>query len=205
MNAVSSLPDSITECGLPGIRDVPYGVHMLHVYRNRDELLSALASYFDAGLRLNERCLWVSSKPLTMADARRALSAKLDVDAAAASGQLSLFDESTFFPGSKGRNGHEACTLWLDEEEKALAAGYRGLRIAGNADFVTPEGWSAFMDYEEACDHAFRGRRIVALCCYGRQDRGAAEIFELIHRHSCALEHPDEGWQITTRGLPKEA
>ena len=146
----------------------------------------------------------VSSKPLTIADARRALSATAEVDALIASGQLSLFDESTFFPG-KGQSGQVACQLWLDEEEKALAAGYRGLRIAGNADFVTPEEWSAFMDYEEACDRAFHGRRIVALCCYGKKDRGAAEIFELIGRHSCALEHPDEGWQITTRGIPSAA
>ena len=207
MSAVPRFSDSITDCGLPGIRHVPYGAHMLHVYRNRDDLLPALVKYFIAGLRLNERCVWITSRPLTPEDARRAFSKSkaIDLEAVLASGALRIGDESAFFPGGGGVSGEEACARWLAEEEDALTTGYRGLRIAGNADFVTSEEWSAFMDYEAACDRAFPGRRIVALCCYSRQNRGASEIFELIGRHSCALERPDEGWQITTRGIPSDS
>jgi len=200
MNAGPALSPSITDCGLTGIREVPYGAHMLHIYRDRDDLLEALVDYFSAGLHLDERCLWITSAPLTPADARRALAAAMDVDAVIAAGRLRILDESAFAGG--GKSGEEACAYWLSEEERALAEGFRGLRIAGNADFVTAEQWSAFMDYEEACHRAFRGRRIVALCCYARQRRGASEIFELLGRHSCALEHPDEGWQITTPSIP---
>jgi hypothetical protein len=36
------------------------------------------------------------------------------------------------------------------EEERALAEGYNGLRIAGDARFLTAGDWSTFMEYEHA-------------------------------------------------------
>ena len=56
--------------------------------------------------------------------------------------------------------------LWLEEEERALAEGYNGLRIAGTTSFVIPGDWSSFMEYERAVSNHFNGRRIVALCSY---------------------------------------
>src|SRR4051812_4896414 len=46
---------------------------------------------------------------------------------------------------------------------------------------------------------AFSGRRIVTLCTYPSEACGAANVLDVVHRHSCTLEHPDEGWQILTR------
>ena len=45
----------LTECGLPGITHIPYGVHMCNFYRTREELAAALVPFFAAGLRTNER------------------------------------------------------------------------------------------------------------------------------------------------------
>lgn len=100
-------PSNLTDCGLPGIRNIPYGVHMCHFYRGGDELAAVL---LDA----------VSAK-------RAHAQGGVDVD------------------------------------------GYAGIRITGNVSFLTPETWPAFMEYED-----------------------------MVHRHSCTLEHPDEGWQILT-------
>ena len=52
MNELSS---HLTECGLPGITRIPYGVHMCNFYNTRDELITALVPFFAAGLRRNER------------------------------------------------------------------------------------------------------------------------------------------------------
>lgn len=200
MSRVNGFPSELTDCGLPGIRELPYGVHMCHVYSDRDELLAALARYFAAGLRQAERCIWVASHPLTCALARDALAAAdADVATALENNQISILSDAELYLRGGRMNAQEVCAYWLAEEEKALADGYRGLRICGNPAFVTQEKWPAFMDYEEACSKAFRGRRIVALCCYDKQACGAAEIFEIVGRHCCALDRPDEGWQIITR------
>jgi hypothetical protein len=54
------------------------------------------------------------------------------------------------------------------------------------------------MDYEELVNRSFVGRRIVTLCTYQHRSCGAAEMLDVMQRHNCALDRPDEGWQILT-------
>lgn len=191
---------NLTDCGLPGIRDLPYGVHMCQMYRGRSELAAAVVPFFAAGLRRNERCIWVTSAPLDTADARAELAGLgIDVGAAERSGQLSVVSYDEWYLDKGHLSAHAICASWLAEEERALAAGYAGLRVSGNVSFLKQEDWASFMDYEQIVDAAFRGRRIVALCCYSRESCGPSEVLDVMKRHSCALDRPDEGWQVLTR------
>src|SRR5690349_20368667 len=82
-----------TECGLPGIQLVPYGIHACHFYTGREELVRALVPYFKAGLENNERCLWVCASPLPAREAVQALrDAWGGVDDAIQSGALRVLD-----------------------------------------------------------------------------------------------------------------
>jgi MEDS: MEthanogen/methylotroph, DcmR Sensory domain len=75
----------ITRFGLPGIDRIPFGMHACHLYSNRDQVISALVPYFVAGLRANERCLWVTAPPLLAPEACQALRVNGVDDAARAS------------------------------------------------------------------------------------------------------------------------
>ncbi|HEX6320518.1 MAG TPA: MEDS domain-containing protein [Burkholderiales bacterium] len=190
---------NLTDCGLPGIRDIPYGVHMCHFYERREELAAALVPFFIAGLRNRERCIWITAEPLRAADARQALrDAGFDADAAIATGALTILDFSDWYAEKENLKGNQVVELWLAEEQRALADGYRGLRITGNVTFLRPGDWPVFMEYEALVNQAFQGRRIVTLCTYSSRDCGAAEMLDVTHRHNCALDRPDEGWQILT-------
>ena len=188
----------LTDCGLPGIKDIPYGLHMCHFYRGREDLAEALVAYFAAGLRNNERCIWITAAPLRVPEAEQALrEAGLDVEAAARKGSLSIRDYSEWY-GKAGVQKDDLIQTVLDEEQRALAAGYDGLRITGNASFTTPETWAFFMDYEATLNEAVRGRRITTLCSYRLGQCSAADILDVIPRHHCTLDRPDTGWQIIT-------
>jgi len=151
-------PSNLTDCGLPGIRNIPYGVHMCHFYHGRDQLASALVPYFAAGLRTGERCIWISAEPLGAVAAKLALEhAGVDVDAALADGSLILRDFSEWYAEGTRLRGAEVVDFWLAEEARALADGYAGLRITGNVTFLTPETWSVFMEYEDMVTKAFSG------------------------------------------------
>lgn len=192
---------SLTDCGLPGIRDIPYGVHMCHFYENREDLAAALVPYFSAGLRNNERCIWITAEPLRAEAAKHELrKAGFDLDAAVKAGRLTVRDFSDWYAEAGRLKGTEVVELWLAEEQRALAQGYNGLRITGNVTFLTSNTWPAFMEYEEIVDKAFHARRIVTLCSYRLGECGASEVLDVVHRHRCTLERPDEGWQVITRG-----
>ena len=193
---------TFTQCGLPGLAQIPYGSHMCHFYREREDLVAALVPFFVAGLNSNERCIWITAEPLNGADARLELQkAGVNVDAAIRSGALTIRDYSEWYTKAEGLTSREVAALWLAEENSALEQGYSGLRITGNASFVTPETWPDFMDYEAIVHRAFQGRRIVSLCSYHAKRCAPSDVLEVVRRHSCALSQPDEGWQVTT-GIP---
>lgn len=198
MNAIAHL----TDCGLPGIREIPYGVHMCHFYETRSELAAALVPYFAAGLRQGERCLWITAAPLDAAAAHAELrQAGLDVDAALRNGSLVIRDHSEWYSEAERPRGSEVVRLWLEEERQALAAGYSGLRITGNTSFLKPQDWAMFMEYETIIGQAFAGRRIVTLCSYLLGQLGAADVLDVARRHNTTLTRPDEGWQVLTTGV----
>jgi hypothetical protein len=189
----------LTDCGLDGIKAIPYGLHMCHFYEDREDLAATLVPYFVAGLQKEERCVWVTAEPLDAKAAEAELTrAGLHVPALIRKGSLIIRDASDWFAGIGRLEGAQAriTDLWLEEEKRALAAGYRGLRITGNTAFVDPADWSAFMDYEQHADQVFATRRIIALCSYHANPRAAADVLDVVRRHSCTLHRPDEGWQV---------
>jgi hypothetical protein len=177
----------ITRFGLPGIDRIPFGMHACHFYSNRDELVGALLPYFVAGLRGNERCLWVTAPPLPAREAYQVLRAN-GVDDTIQAGALIVLDFHQWYASSAGLKGHDVVELWLKEEERALAEGYNGLRIAGNTSFLQPRDWPTFLEYEQTVTARFNSRRIVALCSYALAQCNDQQMSEVQHAHHCALQ-----------------
>ncbi|HEX5057338.1 MAG TPA: MEDS domain-containing protein [Gammaproteobacteria bacterium] len=147
----------ITRLGLPGIDRVPFGFHACHFYSSRDQLIATLVPYFIAGLRNNERCHWITAHPLPARDAIEVLCAAWNgVNNAMQAGALSILDFEQWYESSAGLN-RDVLKLWIEEEERALADGYTGLRITGNLSFLKPQDWTAFMQYEQAVTSRFNG------------------------------------------------
>jgi len=188
-----------TDCGLPGVSQIPFGVHICNFYKTRDELVAALVPFFTAGLRGNERCIWIAAEPLPAAEAIAELEkAGVEARAEIERGALVVRDYSDWYAEAGSLKGKDVVNLWLAEEARALAQGYRGMRITGNVTFLRPEEWPLFMEYEALVNQSFAGRRIVTLCTYWLEQCGAAEMMDVLHRHNGALERPDAGWQVLT-------
>jgi hypothetical protein len=188
---------NVTECGIPGIRLVPYGIHLCHVYQERQDLLDSLAPYFKAGLRLDDRCLWITASPLTALEARAEMAKSLpDIDAIVQAGHLRIIDASDWYARTDGFKAEQMIRRWLEEEEDALAQGCNGLRIAENASFLMQLDPAALMEYEHAASEAFQERRIVALCSFNLHHCQATDIFDIIRVHHFTLDRPDDHWQV---------
>jgi two-component system, sensor histidine kinase PdtaS len=110
-----------TQCGLRGIDRVPYGMHACHFYGDRDQLVAALVPYFVAGLRADERCLWITAPPLPSRKAIQALRAAWDgADDAIQAGALRILDFEHWYASSGKLRDLDVVKLWLKEEERAL-------------------------------------------------------------------------------------
>lgn len=188
-----------TVCGLPGIGTIPYGLHACHVYSDRAGLLKALVPYFIAGLEARERCFWITAWPVSAREAIEELRGHWPgATQAVDDGSLVIVDGTRWYASASGVDGADVVPLWLREEERALADGYRGLRVSGNVSFLTPEDWGAFMNYEHEVTARLRGRRIVALCSYAADQCALPHGDEVIHAHHCAFESVDSAWQVVS-------
>jgi len=186
-----------THCGLPGIDLIPFGMHACHFFADADQLVATLAPYFAAGLSSAERCLWVTAPPLSASQAVHALRAACDgVDEAIQRGALRIVDVDQWGASPASPSRPDLAQLWLQEEERALADGYNGLRIAGSMGFLGQDGAPASMGCEQALTARFNGRRIVALCSYALAQCDAQQIRDVMQAHHCAFERPGDGWQV---------
>jgi hypothetical protein len=159
----------ISAMGLPGISKVPYGSHLCHFYRDKEDLADCLISFFRAGLDSNDSCIWITAEPLTEQDAVARLSAAYPgTQRAIESGQLAIFGANEWYLRTAGNSPQEILNLWLAAEEKATSDGFAGLRISGNTSFLDESSFQEFLVYERLCNEAFSKRRIIALCSYPR-------------------------------------
>jgi hypothetical protein len=192
----SDVKSHITDFGIPGMGRVPYGIHMCQFYRSPRDLLDGLVPYFLAGLANNERCIWVSSSPLGVAEIGTEIAKSPELNRGLASGQLAVFDAVEWYGDPAAMDAEKIIGRWIGEEELALANGFHGLRISGNTSFVPRAYWSRLMDYEMLLHSKIKDRRIVACCNYHRGDCRPVDILEVVHRHDGALDRSGRQWDI---------
>ncbi|HEY8142343.1 MAG TPA: MEDS domain-containing protein [Kofleriaceae bacterium] len=116
---------------------LPYGTHLCHLYRGERELFSAAVPFIRAGLDNHERCLWVTSDPAVLR--RRVGGGDGELEALFDSGQIDIVHQ-----GAWHGNASLRCL-------EAVAAGYRGLRVASDMACLAAEPLAG---------------QIVALCSY---------------------------------------
>lgn len=135
--------------GLTILPEVAWGSHLCHFYRNPDELLEVLVAFYRAGLEAHDKCLWITAPPCTATMARAGLGAVVaDLDGFEQSGQLEIIDYRDWYLRGGELSADQIVGGWLDREDKALAAGFDGLRLSGNPNWLDGKSWDAFAEYE---------------------------------------------------------
>ena len=66
--------ERLSKTGLVIPDRVPWGTHC-QFYETKDDLLEVLVPYFKEGLAANESCVWITSDPMSVDEAKVALRA----------------------------------------------------------------------------------------------------------------------------------
>ncbi|HEX5780169.1 MAG TPA: MEDS domain-containing protein [Xanthobacteraceae bacterium] len=184
---VIPLPD--TGAPLP-IKKVEPGWHFCHFYQDYNHLLAIVAPYIAEGLKNGEGCFWVLPGAVTKQAACDALTPYVeDIDAYFASGQLEMLSHPDWYFDSSGRlkSFEEVSAALLFKQDRALARGFKFLRAAGDAGWVSgTEESKAFIDYEMKINAAIGATKIAAACTY-RADVTADELVAIVTAHRDAL------------------
>ncbi|MGH6878776.1 MAG: MEDS domain-containing protein [Rhizomicrobium sp.] len=186
----------LTSFGTPGIGVVPYGVHMCRFYPSRQDLIDGLIPYFLAGLENNERCIWMASASLPAGEIEIEIARSPELARGVAARQFVIADAIDWYGDPATLQADEIIRRLIDEEERALADGSQGLRIAGNMSFIPRAHWDRLMDYENRLNHWLKDRRILMCCNYHRGECWPVDVLEVVHRHDGALDRAGKHWHV---------
>lgn len=195
--SVSGLPDDAA------IRRAA-GTHVCHFYRDEEEMIRMTAAFLEEGLRTGQRCLWVLPPWLHAARARAASrAARAGLEDAEAAGRLLFLSENEVYLDSAGmlRSAQSIIDFWLEQEDRARASGFVGIRITGDGTgLVSADGWKSGVDYERKAEFAFAGRRITALCTYSLATVAPDRLAEVLGSHCCGFVSRNGAWDEIRAG-----
>jgi DNA-binding CsgD family transcriptional regulator len=176
---------------------MPWGTHLCVFYETKEDLLDTAGAYFAAGLRSNEFCVWAISDPITEADAKRALRLALpDLDQHLAVGQIELLPGREWYLEGDHFDLKRITGGWSKKLNGALAKGYDGMRVSGNAFWIATNHWKAFCEYEQELDRSLAGQKMIVLCTYSLTASRAVDILDVARAHQCSTARRNGHWEL---------
>ena len=191
------LGENFRKTGIDIIGDVPWGEHFCQLYQTKEDLTDILVPYFKAGLKNNEFCMWVTSEPLKIEDAKEALERVIkDVDNYIEKGQIEILDASQWYLKSGKFEADKVLDGWVEKENQAIKRGFNGLRFTGDTFWLEKKDWRNFTAYEEKINKVIGKYRMIAICTYSLDRWGASEVIDVISNHQFTLFKRGSNWEV---------
>jgi PAS domain S-box-containing protein len=189
--------EGLRPSGIDLIGGMKWGTHFCQFYDTPQDLLDILVPYFREGLAGNEFCMWVTSPPLGVDEAREALrTAVPDLDGRIRAGQMEILDYTQWYKVDGRFEEGRVLDGWVRKLEAARKRGFEGLRLTGNTFWLEAEDWNDFTQYEEAVNNVIGRYRMLAICTYSLNKCGAPEIMDVIANHQFAIVKRKGRWEV---------
>lgn len=191
------LDQPLRQSGIRVVGEVPWGAHVCIFYETKDDLLDTAAAYFEAGLASNEFCVWAISDPIAEADAKAALRSTIpDLEAQIAAGRVEIIAGTDWYLHGNQFDLQRITGGWNEKLRGALARGFEGMRVSGNAFWIESSHWQAFCEYERELDRSLAGQRMVVLCTYSLQASRAVDLLDVARAHQCCTARRNGDWEF---------
>lgn len=188
---------NLRRTGIPPIGIVPWSAHICMFYETPEDLLSAHGDYFGAGLADREFCIWALSDPVDCARAKAGLRDRITgFDTYLAAGAIEFVSGRDWYLHGGEIDLQRVTDGWLAKLDEALARGFAGVRISGNAFWVQTDHWDHFCEYEEAVDRSFAGARLIGLCTYPLGTARALDLLDVVRAHDVAVARRRGIWEL---------
>ena len=182
--------------GIDIVGYVPWGTHICQFYESKEDLVDILVPYFKVGLENNEYCLWVTSQPLNVKDAKEALRKAVPyLDSYLDKGQIEIRYYTCLHTNGKIYDSGKVINYWIEKLDHALENGYSGLRLSENISWLKKKDWSYFVDYMKKMDDIISKYRIITLDSYCINKYNITDIVEVVSDHQFSLSKEEGKWK----------
>jgi DNA-binding CsgD family transcriptional regulator len=187
----------LRETGIPVLGRIPWGAHICLFYETKQDLLDALVAYFKAGLQENEFCLWAISDPITEQEGRDALVQGVpDFERHLAQRRIEFLPGREWYLRGEEFDLQRITGGWHEKLRGALAEGFEGMRVSGNAFWLSTDYWKDFLDYEHELDRSLAGKRMIVLCTYSLGASRGVDVLDVAHAHNATIARRKGAWEV---------
>jgi len=185
---------------------MPWGTHICVFYETKQDLLDVCVAFFEAGLESNEFCVWAVSKPADEKEAMKALRARVpQFDRRLAAEQIEILKGYDWYLPANEFDLQRITGGWNVKLESALAKGFEGMRVSGNAFWLETKLWKEFREYEEELDRTLAGRKMIVMCTYALKAARAVDLMDVARAHQLTVAHRGGEWEFLETPELKQA
>lgn len=189
--------DQLRKTGLDPVGDRAWGTHICLFYETPQDLYDVHAEYFGAGLAAGEFCIWALSDPIQRDDAIEALRASIPgFDEYLRDGQIELIPGYEWYLRGDEFDPQRITGGWHAKLDDALARGFEGMRVSGNAFWFQVGLWTTFREYEAELDRSLAGSRMIVLCTYALGASRAVDVLDVARTHNFSIARRDGRWEF---------
>ncbi len=194
----ASAPETpLRQTGIGFIPMIPWGSHLCLFYQTLQDLAEADIAYFKAGLANNEYCLCVTSPVITLERAHDYLRKGIpDFDRHLAAGNIEILPGHEWYRPASHLNIRRIIGDWSRKLAAALAKGYEGMRVKGDAFWQQSDLWPEFCKYEHALEETLAGQQMIVLCAYATEKSGAGDVLNVARAHQSAIAIRNGRWEF---------
>jgi len=187
----------LRKTGLGPVGDRPWGTHICLFYETPQDLYDVHAEYFGAGLAKGEFCIWALSDPINREVAIEALrKAVPDFDKCLQDGQIEFVPGYQWYLRGDEFDAQRITGGWHAKLDDALARGFEGMRVSGNAFWFETGLWTTFREYEEELDRSLADRKMIVLCTYSLKASRAVDVLDVARTHNFSIAKRDGRWDF---------
>ena len=188
--------ERLNRTGLVIPEHVPWGAHLCQFYETKADLLETLVPYFREGLEANETCIWITSDPISVDEAKDSLRAVVpDLDHRLTIGQMDIVPHAQWYLAGEDFDFDSVLWEWTGRAQQAVKRGYLGLRVTGDATYLRDQHWTDLAAYEQQVEARISDFKMIALCTYPLQKCSASQFFQIVDFHDCAIVRRNGHWE----------
>lgn len=187
----------LRKTGLGPVGDRPWGTHICLFYETRQDLYDVHVDYFGAGLASGEFCIWAVSDPINREKAIEALRKSVpDFEKYLQDGQIEFVPGYQWYLRGDEFDAQRITGGWHAKLDEALARGFEGMRVSGNAFWFETSLWETFREYEAELDRSLTGRKMLVLCTYCLEASRAVDVLDVARTHNFSIAKRDGRWEF---------
>jgi len=198
--------DTARKFGIDLVGDIHWGTHLCQFYETKQDLIDILVPYFAEGLRSNEYCMWVTSPPLEVDEAKKALKKVVpNLEECIRKKQIEIISYNDWYLLGGKFDSNRVLQGWVEKEQGALKNGFDGLRLTGNTFWIERSLWQSFVDYEEAVNAVIGEHKMLALCTYCLSNCSGTDVLDVVRNHVGTLVKQNNKWYLVEDAARRKA